>query len=158
MSLAEPTDELAALRARLADAELRAAEAEGRAADAEARAQAAASEAVRLTTALGAEQSARAALQARLDQLLRNLHRPKTEKIDPDELERAFVAAFGPEEPEPPAAVVPTARDDEETPATKRERRKHPGRKALPPELERVVEERRSGQCHVGRNRARVSS
>jgi transposase len=143
MPPADPSDELAALRARLLAAERRAADAEGRAADAEARAQAAAAESARLTTALGAEQAARAALQTRLDGLLRNLHRPKAEKVDPEELERAFVAAFGPDEPEPPVKGAEPARDDEETPATKRERRKHPGRKPLPPELERVVEERR---------------
>ncbi|HYC78815.1 MAG TPA: IS66 family transposase, partial [Planctomycetota bacterium] len=82
--------------------------------------------------------------------MLRELHRPKAEKVDPEEIERAFVAEFGPEDPDPVAAA-PDAPDDEETPATKRERRKHPGRRKLPEHLERTtVEERPPAQGCCG--------
>jgi transposase len=132
-------DDPALLRARLAAADGAQAHAEARAARAE-------QEVVQLKSALAASEVARLELQQRLDALLRGLYRPKAEKIDPEELERAFVAEFGADDPATDAAAAAQAAeaaDDEETPATKRERRKHPGRRKLPEHLERVVVDER---------------
>lgn len=122
-------DALSALRERLA---------------AETAARAAAEAAVvELRSKLERAVAERDALKSRLDELLRNLHRKKADKIDPEEIERAFAAEFGDEGAGPAPEGAPKVPDDEETAATKRERRNAPKRRPPPSHLERVDEDLR---------------
>lgn len=79
-------------------------------------------------------------LRAKIDILLKRLFAHGRERVDPAQLELAFEAEFGEPEAEKAPEHANEAPDDEETPATKRERRTHPGRRPIPEHL--PVEER----------------
>jgi transposase len=89
---------------------------------------------------LEAERRENAALRAKIDVLLKRLFTHGRERVDPAQLELAFEAEFGAPDAEKEPEHAKEAPDDEETPATKRERRKPRGRRPLPEHL--PVEER----------------